>query len=186
MKKHNWIIATTFLFIIASCSHETRKQNAVGDSEGMNIGFIRLDSLTKLYDYHGVLVKEIEAKAKKMEAELIRSQQNIQTEYEVLQQAAPNLSKIELERAQLDFQRIQQQYQALEQQRSGELQQEEIEMNTFVKSQVDEAIDKMKDDLDLDIVLIYESNLLYAKENMDLTAELAEYLNELEIPENTK
>ena len=74
----------------------------------------------------------------------------------------------------------------MEQQRTGELQQEELEMNTFVKSQVDQAIDKMKDDLDLDIVLIYESNLLYAKENMDLTVELASYLNELEIPVKEK
>ena len=74
----------------------------------------------------------------------------------------------------------------MEQQRTGELQQEELEMNTFVKSQVDQAIDKMKDDLDLDIVLIYESNLLYAKENMDLTVELASYLNELEIPDKEK
>ena len=186
MKKYNLIIVTFFLFVTASCDNQSRKQNATAKIDEMNIGFVRLDSLTKLYDYNGVLVKEIEAKAKKMEAELIRSQQNIQTEYEVLQQAAPNLSKIELERAQLDFQRIQQQYQALEQQRTGELQQEELEMNTFVKSQVDQAIDKMKDDLDLDIVLIYESNLLYAKENMDLTVELASYLNELEIPDKEK
>lgn len=186
MKKYNLIIVTLFLFVTASCDNQSRKQNTSAKIDEMNIGFVRLDSLTKLYDYHGVLVKEIEAKAKKMEAELIRSQQNIQTEYEVLQQAAPNLSKIELERAQLDFQRIQQQYQALEQQRTGELQQEELEMNAFVKSQVDQAIDKMKDDLDLDIVLIYESNLLYAKENMDLTVELASYLNELEIPDKEK
>ena len=118
MKKYNLIIVTLFLFVTASCDNQSRKQNATAKIDEMNIGFVRLDSLTKLYDYHGVLVKEIEAKAKKMEAELIRSQQNIQTEYEVLQQAAPNLSKIELERAQLDFQRIQQQYQALEQQRT--------------------------------------------------------------------
>ena len=105
-KKYNLIIVTLFLFVTASCDNQSRKQNTSAKIDEMNIGFVRLDSLTKLYDYHGVLVKEIEAKAKKMEAELIRSQQNIQTEYEVLQQAAPNLSKIELERAQLDFQRI--------------------------------------------------------------------------------
>ena len=129
---------------------------------------------------------EIEAKAKKMEAELIRSQQNIQTEYEVLQKAAPSLSKIELERAQMDFQRIQQQYQALEQQRSGELQQEEIAMNNIVKLQVDKAIEKMKSEKDLDLVFIYETNLLYAKETMDLTTELASYLNELDRPDSMK
>ncbi len=94
MKKYKLIIVTLFLFVTASCGNQSRKQNTTAKIDEMNIGFVRLDSLTKLYDYHGVLVKEIEAKAKKMEAELIRSQQNIQTEYEVLQQAAPNLSKI--------------------------------------------------------------------------------------------
>ena len=121
-----------------------------------------------------------------MEAELIRSQQNIQAEYEVLQKAAPSLSKIELERAQMDFQRIQQQYQALEQQRTGELQQEEFEMNTIVKQEVDKAIEAMKAEMDLDLVFIYESNLLYAKDNLDLTSALAEYLNRLDRPEPKK
>lgn len=181
MKKYYWIIASSLLLLFASCNAPV--QNSIGSSvESMKIGFVRLDSLTQLYDYHGELVKEIEAKAKKMEAELIRSQQNIQTEYEVLQKAAPSLSKIELERAQMDFQRIQQQYQALEQQRSGELQQEEIAMNNIVKNQVDKAIEKMKSEIDLDLVFIYESNLLYAKEGMDLTTELASYLNQLDRP----
>ena len=185
MKKHNLIIASSFLLLLASCSAPVQNSIETG-ADGMKIGFVRLDSLTQLYDYHGELVEEIEAKAKKMEAELIRSQQNIQTEYEVLQKAAPSLSKIELERAQMDFQRIQQQYQALEQQRSGELQQEEIAMNNIVKLQVDKAIEKMKSEKDLDLVFIYETNLLYAKETMDLTTELASYLNELDRPDSMR
>ncbi len=130
----------------------------------------------------GELVGQFEATAKKMEAELIRSQQNLQTEYEVLQKAAPNLSKLELERAQMDFQRINQQYQSLEQQRSGELAQEEAKMNAIVKQQVDKAIAQLQADLGLDLIFVYESNLLYGSEAMDLTSKLAEYLNKLEKP----
>ena len=96
----------------ASCS---TGGSSAPTGDGMKVGYVRLDSLTQLYTYHTELVGQFEATAKKMEAELIRGQQNLQAEYEVLQKAAPSLSKLELERAQMDFQRINQNYQALEQ-----------------------------------------------------------------------
>lgn len=173
------LLAGAALLMAASCT-----QNGGGSSsgEGLNIGYVRLDSLTQLYTYHSELVTEFEATAKKMEAELIRSQQNLQAEYEVLQKAAPNLSKIELERAQLDFQRVNQNYQALEQQRSGELAQEEAKMNAIVKEQVDKAIAQLQEDMGLDLIFVYESNLLYGSEALDLTGKLAEILNGMEAP----
>ena len=175
----NLILAGAAVMMAASCNSGS---SSVSSAEGMNIGYVRLDSLTQLYDYHSELVGQFEATAKKMEAELIRSQQNLQTEYEVLQKAAPNLSKLELERAQMDFQRINQQYQSLEQQRSGELAQEEAKMNAIVKQQVDKAIAQLQADLGLDLIFVYESNLLFGSEAMDLTSKLAEYLNKLEKP----
>jgi Skp family chaperone for outer membrane proteins len=173
------LLAGAALLMAASCT-----QNGGGSSsgEGLNMGYVRLDSLTQLYTYHSELVAEFEATAKKMEAELIRSQQNLQAEYEVLQKAAPNLSKIELERAQLDFQRVNQNYQALEQQRSGELAQEEAKMNAIVKEQVDKAIAQLQEDMGLDLIFVYESNLLYGSEALDLTGKLAEILNGMEAP----
>ncbi len=173
------LLASAALLMAASCS---KNGGGAGSADGLNMGYVRLDSLTQLYTYHTDLVATFESTAKKMEAELIRSQQNLQAEYEVLQKAAPNLSKIELERAQMDFQRVNQAYQALEQQRSGELAQEEAKMNALVKEQVDIAIAQMQEDLGLDMVFIYESNLLYGSETLDLTGKLAEYLNKLEKP----
>jgi|TARA_B110000503_G_C6974473_1_gene340551 Skp family chaperone for outer membrane proteins len=173
------LLASAALLMAASCS---KNGGGAGSADGLNMGYVRLDSLTQLYTYHTELVATFESTAKKMEAELIRSQQNLQAEYEVLQKAAPNLSKIELERAQMDFQRVNQAYQALEQQRSGELAQEEAKMNALVKEQVDIAIAQMQEDLGLDMVFIYESNLLYGSETLDLTGKLAEYLNKLEKP----
>ena len=55
-------------------------------------------------------------------------------------------------------------------------------MNALVKEQVDIAIAQMQEDLGLDMVFIYESNLLYGSETLDLTGKLAEYLNKLEKP----
>lgn len=150
---------------------------------GARIVYVRLDSLVNLYDYHKEMSKEFEAAATKAEAELVRGQQNLQAEYDVLQRAAPSLSKVELERAQMDFQRIQNNYQMLEQQKSGELQQMEQSINEVVKEQVDKAIEAMRDEEQIDLVLIYETNVLYGSEALDYTSKLAEYLNKLPKPE---
>ncbi len=173
------LLAGAAVMMAASC---TSGSGSAPTGEGMKVGYVRLDSLTQLYTYHAELVSQFEATAKKMEAELIRSQQNLQAEYEVLQKAAPSLSKMELERAQMDFQRINQNYQALEQQRSGELGQEEAKMNALVKEQVDLAIKQLQEDMKLDLIFVYESNLLYGNEALDLTMKLAEVLNGMEKP----
>ena len=173
------LLAGAAVMMAASC---TTGGGTAPSGDGMKVGYVRLDSLTQLYTYHTELVGQFEATAQKMEAELIRSQQNLQAEYEILQKAAPNLSKIELERAQLDFQRVNQNYQALEQQRSGELAQEEAKMNALVKTQVDKAIAQLQEDMGLDLIFVYESNLLYGSEALDLTAKLAEVLNSMDPP----
>ena len=158
-------------------------QSAPTDDGGVRIVYVRLDSLVKLYDYHKEMSTKYEESAKKAEAELVRGQQNLQAEYDVIQRAAPSLSKVELERAQMDFQRIQNNYQMLEQQKSGELQQIELAINETVKEQVDKAIEAMKGEEQIDLVLIYETNILYGSEGLDYTSKLAEYLNKLPKPE---
>ena len=89
---------------------------------------------------------------------------------------------MELERAQLDFQRITQEYQALEMELTQELGLEEAKMNAIVKEQVDKAMVQMQQEQGLDLVLIYESNLLYGAPSLDLTVKLADLLNSMEHP----
>ena len=161
-------------------------QSAPTADGGVRIVYVRLDSLVKLYDYHKEMSTKYEESAKKAEAELVRGQQNLQAEYDVIQRAAPSLSKVELERAQMDFQRIQNNYQMLEQQKSGELQQIEMAINETVKEQVDKAIEAMKGEEQIDLVFIYETNILYGSEGLDYTVKLAEYLNKLPKPEASK
>ena len=149
---------------------------------GLKIGYVKADSLTQLYDYHKELEKQFEQETKKIEAELVRGQQNLQTEYQVLEQAAPSLSKIELQRAQRDFQRIQQNYSTLEQQRSGELAEQQARMNKQIKEQMDEAMAQLAKEENYDLILIYEENVLYGNEAMDVTQKVAVILNTLKTP----
>jgi len=189
MKKWNiWGLSALVAFAAIACKEEG-SQDPVEDKfsnerplEGLTIGYVRLDSLTQLYSYHAELVSEFEEKARQLESRLLASQKNLQEEYEVLQNAAPNLSQMELERAQLDFQRINQEYQALEMELSQELGLEEAKMNAIVKEQVDKAMVQMQQDQGLDLVFIYESNLLYGAPSLDLTVKLADLLNSMEHP----
>jgi outer membrane protein len=181
MKK---IIALSAAALLALGAVSCQSNGSAPVSEGgARIVYVRLDSLVNLYEYHKEMSAKYEDAAKKAEAELVRGQQNLQAEYDVLQRAAPSLSKVELERAQMDFQRIQNTYQMLEQQKGGELQQMELAINETFKEQFDKAIEAMKGEEEIDLVLIYETNVLYGSEALDYTTKLAEYLNKLPKPE---
>ncbi len=180
----NYLVALAATALLAAGATACQSGQSAPTAEGgVRIVYVRLDSLVKLYDYHKEMSTKYEESAKKAEAELVRGQQNLQAEYDVIQRAAPSLSKVELERAQMDFQRIQNNYQMLEQQKSGELQQIEMAINETVKEQVDKAIEAMKGEEQIDLVLIYETNILYGSEGLDYTVKLAEYLNKLPKPE---
>ena len=179
----NLVALAAAALLAAGASACQSGQSAPTADGGVRIVYVRLDSLVKLYDYHKEMSTKYEESAKKAEAELVRGQQNLQAEYDVIQRAAPSLSKVELERAQMDFQRIQNNYQMLEQQKSGELQQIELAINETVKEQVDKAIEAMKGEEQIDLVFIYETNVLYGSDDLDYTVKLAEYLNKLPKPE---
>ena len=180
----NHLVALAAAALLAAGASACQSGQSAPTAEGgVRIVYVRLDSLVKLYEYHKEMSTKYEESAKKAEAELVRGQQNLQAEYDVLQRAAPSLSKVELERAQMDFQRIQNNYQMLEQQKSGELQQIELAINETVKEQVDKAIEAMKGEEQIDLVFIYETNVLYGSDDLDYTVKLAEYLNKLPKPE---
>ena len=180
----NHLVALAAAALLAAGASACQSGQSAPTAEGgVRIVYVRLDSLVKLYDYHKEMSTKYEESAKKAEAELVRGQQNLQAEYDVIQRAAPSLSKVELERAQMDFQRIQNNYQMLEQQKSGELQQIELAINETVKEQVDKAIEAMKGEEQIDLVFIYETNVLYGSDDLDYTVKLAEYLNKLPKPE---
>jgi len=155
----------------------TQPQAGAVSGDALSIGYIRIDTLMDMYEYHQELADQYEAKAQQFQAELVRGQENLQAEYEVLQNAAPRLSKLELERAQVDFQRVQASYQQLEQQRAMELQTMEAEINAEVKAEMDKAVAQLQEEGGYHLILIYETNLLYGDEAMDLTNEIAKILN---------
>jgi Skp family chaperone for outer membrane proteins len=91
-----------------------------------------------------------------------------------------------LQRAQADFQRIQMSYSQMEQQRTGELAEKEAGLNTQIKDQMDVALKQLAEEKGYDLVLVYETNVLYGSDKLDVTQELADVLNKMDRPEPKK
>ncbi len=177
-------LAAATLLLAASCT--SSESTPTGGTDGLKIAYVRADSLTQLYDYHRELTEKFELEAKKVEADLVRAQQNLQTEYSILEKAAPSLNPVQLQRAQADFQRIQMSYSQMEQQRTGELAEKEAGLNTQIKDQMDVALKQLAKEKGYDLVLVYETNVLYGSDKLDVTQELADVLNKMDRPEPKK
>ncbi len=182
--RKTFLLVAALSVAAAACSSNATSSSNSGNSQ--KIVYVRADSLTQLYDYHRELTEKFELEAKKVEAELVRGQQNLQTEYDILEKAAPSLSGVQLQRAQADFQRIQMNYTQLEQQRSGELAEKEAGLNALIKKQMDKALEQLAKEKGYDLVLVYETNVLYGTDALDVTQELADVLNKMDRPEAEK
>ena len=77
-------------------------------------------------------------------------------------------------------------YSQMEQQRTGELAEKEAGLNAQIKDQMDVALKQLAEEKGYDLVLVYETNVLYASEKLDVTQELADVLNKMDRPEPKK
>ena len=66
---------TLFLGALAVLSMACTQTPSTASADGLNIGYLRLDSLTQIYTYHQTLVDEFEIAAQKIQAESARYNQ---------------------------------------------------------------------------------------------------------------
>ena len=59
-------------------------------------------------------------------------------------------------------------------------------MNTQIKDQMDVALKQLAEEKGYDLVLVYETNVLYGSDKLDVTQELADVLNKMDRPEPKK
>ena len=77
-------------------------------------------------------------------------------------------------------------YTRMEQQRTGELAEKEAGLNALIKKQMDKALEQLAKEKGYDLVLVYETNVLYGTDALDVTQELADVLNKMDRPEAEK
>jgi outer membrane protein len=141
---------------------------------------VHSDSLQSQYLYFVDLSAELQKEEAAAQKELEKRQRDIQIEVNLYQQEAPKMTDQQRQASEADLMRVRDQYLAYEQQITQTLVKKQEELNVKMKSDMDSVLVKMKDELNLDFILLYQENgaLIYANKDYDITEVVVERLND--------
>ena len=175
MKK--FFLAAVGLSIMASCSQPAAVENT---QKGIRLAYVRIDSLQSQYTYFQELADELQAEEQEIVADLQRRQQTLQENIALYQQEAPKMTQAQRNANEADLMRVQQQYMQVEQAAQDQLLRKQADLANMLKADMDKAIDVLKDELNLDFILLYEEGgqIIYANAEFDITERMVNMLNE--------
>ena len=171
-------MAAIGLSMLASCQQQP---TAVENTEkGIRLAYVRIDSLQSQYNYFQEFVGELQAEEEKIVAELQRRQQELQTNIELYQQEAPKMTARQREANEADLRRVQQNYLQVEQAAQGQMMQRQNDLTVMMREDMNSAIETLKEELNLDFILLYEEGgqIIYANDDYDITERMVNMLNE--------
>ena len=174
MKK--FFLASIVLSITAACSQPTAVENT---ASGMRLAYVRIDSLQSQYHYFEELAQELIEEEKILLEDLQRRQQTMQENIALYQQEAPKMSTRQREANEEDLMRVQQQYLEVEQAAQTQLINKQQDLTKMMRNDMDKAIAILKDELNLDFILLYEEGgqIIYANTDFDITERMVKMLN---------
>ncbi len=175
MKK--FFLTAVGLSMTASCSQPAAIENT---DSGIRLAYVRIDSLQSQYEYFEELALELIEEEKVLVEDLQRRQQTLQENITLYQQEAPKMSAGQREANEADLMRVQQQYLQVEQAAQDQLLRKQADLTNMLKADMDKAIAVLKDELNLDFILLYEEGgqIIYANTDFDITERMVNMLNE--------
>jgi outer membrane protein len=175
MKK--FFLAAVGLSMMASCSQPAAVENT---DSGIRLAYVRIDSLQSQYEYFEELALELIEEEKVLVEDLQRRQQTLQENIALYQQEAPKMSARQREANEADLMRVQQQYLQVEQAAQAQLVKKQQDLTKMMREDMDKAIALLKDELNLDFILLYEEGgqIIYANTDFDITERMVNMLNE--------
>ena len=175
MKK--FFLAAVGLSMMASCSQPAAVENT---EKGIRLAYVRIDSMQSQYNYFQELADELQAEEQQIVADLQRRQQTLQENIALYQQEAPKMTQAQRNANEADLMRVQQQYMQVEQSAQDQLLRKQADLANMLKADMDKAIDVLKDELNLDFILLYEEGgqIIYANTEFDITERMVNMLNE--------
>jgi len=175
MKK--FFLAAVGLSMMASCSQPAAVENT---ETGIRLAYVRIDSMQSQYNYFQELADELQAEEQQIVADLQRRQQTLQENIALYQQEAPKMTQAQRNANEADLMRVQQQYMQVEQAAQDQLLRKQADLANMLKADMDKAIDVLKDELNLDFILLYEEGgqIIYANAEFDITERMVNMLNE--------
>lgn len=153
---------------------------ATGEVAVPKIAYVQIDSLVAKYERHQELNAEFEKEVKMAELKLQAAASEFEKNVEVYSRRAPELSPADRQEAELELQQLQVRLQQQEQQAQQNLLIRQQELNKALMDDLNAVIEKVQQELGLDLVLSKEEggNVLYAGPQLDITDKVATYLNE--------
>ena len=171
------LFAATAALLMMSCQQPASN---VSTEQGIRLAYVRIDSMQSQYLYFQELVTELQAEEEEIITELQRRQQSLQENIALYQQEAPKMTARQREANEADLMRVQQQYMAIEQGAQQKLAQKQSDLTVQLRKDMDKAIEVLKNELNLDFILLYEEGgqIIYANNNYDITEQMVTLLNE--------
>ncbi len=178
-------MAAVGLSIMASCSQpasveNTEKAIPTGNTDkGIRLAYVRIDSMQNQYNYFQELAEELMAEEEEIVADLQKRQITLQENIELYQQEAPKMTQSERAANEADLMRVQQEYMQIEQAAQEQLLRKQSDLSNMLKADMDKAIAVLKDELNLDFILLYEEGgqIIYANTEFDITERMVNMLN---------
>ena len=172
-----FFLAAIGLSMMASCSQPAAVENT---DSGIRLAYVRIDSLQSQYEYFEELALELIEEEKVLVEDLQRRQQTLQENIALYQQEAPKMSARQREANEADLMRVQQQYLQVEQAAQAQLVKKQQDLTKMMREDMDKAIAVLKDELNLDFILLYEEGgqIIYANTDFDITERMVNMLNE--------
>lgn len=163
--------------MMASCSQPAAVENT---EKGIRLAYVRIDSMQSQYNYFQELADELQAEEQQIVADLQRRQQTLQENIALYQEEAPKMTQSQRNANEADLMRVQQQYMQVEQAAQDQLLRKQADLANMLKADMDKAIAVLKDELNLDFILLYEEGgqIIYANTEFDITERMVNMLNE--------
>lgn len=177
------LLGVIYIGFIKGESNSTKEavSEAINDpNRGIRLAYVHSDSLQSKYLYYVELSEELKKEEDVATRELEKRQRDIQIEMNLYQQEAPKMSAQQRQQSEADLMRVRDNYMAYEQQLTQTLLKKQEVLNQKMKDDMDSVLVKMKDELNLDFILLYQENgaLIYANKDYNITTAVVERLNE--------
>ncbi|MBO9698908.1 MAG: OmpH family outer membrane protein [Sporocytophaga sp.] len=144
------------------------------------IVFFNYDSLTAKYEFFKKIQREMEAKARGIENELMRKEQKLQEDFEFYQKNAGAMTEQHREAKERELTTAQQELMALKENRSEQFANQQQELNKQLMDKLYGYFNKLSKENNFDYILTYQKGLpgvVYGTDSLDITKELIEGLN---------
>jgi outer membrane protein len=144
------------------------------------IVFFNYDSLTENYEFFKKIQKDMEAKARNIENELMKKEQKLQEDFEFYQRNAGAMTEQHRENKERELTNAQQELLALKENRTQQFAKQRDELNRQLMDKLYGYFEKISKENNFDYILTYQKGLpgvVFGSDSLDITKELVDGLN---------